>query len=103
MSFKDLVKNDISNVFMNIDEFGETHNIDGEDVTCIVDDDKLKENAIKSGTYKGEKLIYVPLTSLQGRYVQGARIELDGDTFYVSDTAEDMGMITLTLTKNYGY
>ena len=103
MSFKDLVENDISNVFMNIDEFGETHNIDGEDITCIVDDDKLKENAIKSGTYKGEKLIYVPLTSLQGRYVQGIRIELDGDTVYVSDTAEDMGMITLTLTKNYGY
>ena len=103
MSFKDLVENDISNVFMNIDELGETHNIDGEDITCIVDDDKLKENAIKSGTYKGEKLIYVPLTSLQGLYVQGAKISFDGEDFYLADVANDMGMITLTLTKNYGY
>ena len=103
MSFKETISNDLFNVFMNVEEFGETHNIDGEDIACVVDDDKLKDNSIKSGTYKGEKLIYVPLTSLQGLYVQGAKISFDGEDFYVADVANDMGMITLTLTKNYGY
>lgn len=103
MSFRDEILSDLHDVFINEDEHATLHTIDGKKVICIVDDDKLSENKIKSGTYKGTKMIHVPLMDLDGLYVQGASIEFDGEPFVVSEVVDSDGMITLTLDINSGY
>ena len=47
MSLKDEILKDIDDVFLNLEEFGETHTIDGKPVMCMFDDDALK---IRSGS-----------------------------------------------------
>ncbi|MFR2108261.1 MAG: hypothetical protein ACLS41_11370 [Gallintestinimicrobium sp.] len=41
--FKDMVQADIKEIFLNFDEFGEIHTINGEEVLIIVDENELTE------------------------------------------------------------
>ncbi len=103
MTLKDTIRSDNYNVFMNIGEMADSHLIDEREVICIVDNEQLQDNKIKSGTYKGQLLIHVPLNSLQGKYVQGAAINFDDEDYIVADVVESDGMITMTLDVNESY
>lgn len=113
MSFKDMVAADNSRVFMNLDEFAETHDIqyDGEtyeDVSCVIT--KLKEKdrnaAVKDhaqGIYLVNAIFHCPLESLGGNIPErGCKIRIsDGEDFwrdfYVAQSGCDLGMIRLEL------
>lgn len=99
MNFKEHIKNDVCNVFFNCEDFAQKHTLDGRTILCIVDDDRLHEQTLKSaaGTYKGVKLIHVPKTELKGRPKQGARLEFDDRMYTVESCIEDDGVFTITL------
>lgn len=98
MTFKDEIANDLSE-FFNEDEFADYHNIEGDNVLCIVDDDSLQQQKIKSatGTYTGTKLIHVKRTALKGRPAVDARLLFDGKTYTVKDCIDNDGMLSITL------
>lgn len=105
MSFKDVLAADIANVFLNIDEFAEVHNINGETVPAIVDTDVLKQRSNRQsqnfdGIYKGEVVVFVATTSLVKRPVHGQPLRLDGRLYVVSACAESNGMLEITLEAN---
>lgn len=60
MSFKDILKNDLASI-MNANEFGESHNIGGRDLTIIVDNDRLmrRSKLEYEGVVVGEILFFV--------------------------------------------
>ena len=68
-SFKDLVAADISAVFLNGQEFADTHTIDGKPMTVVVDEnellerDKSKMGIQVDGPYKARRLLYVANTA----------------------------------------
>ena len=39
-AFKDMVEADIVNVFLNLDELAEIHNLDGVECACVISSDK---------------------------------------------------------------
>lgn len=39
MSFKDQIKQDLSDVFLNLDEFADIHRIEGNEVPVVIDSD----------------------------------------------------------------
>ena len=39
MSFKDQIKQDLSDVFLNLDEFADLHRIEGNEVPVVIDSD----------------------------------------------------------------
>ena len=41
MSFKELVEQDNKTVFMNLDEFADTHVIGGKEMPCIIDNNEM--------------------------------------------------------------
>ena len=43
MTFKELVQQDTKEIFLNFDEFGETHLVDGEEKVIIIDTNELVE------------------------------------------------------------
>ena len=64
MTFKEIVKNDVRQVFMNLDEFSETHTINGKEMPVQIDSNEQIErekrlNQNMDGIYKNQKLIYV--------------------------------------------
>lgn len=43
MTFKELLKQDVSAVFLNPEEFGETHVVNGKEMVIVIDNYELSE------------------------------------------------------------
>lgn len=104
-SFKDIVKEDISNTFINTDEFSDIHNIDGRDMPVQIDDNEIIEREKKSssnmdGVYVKQKLIYVKADDFGALPVIGRQIMLDGKRYFVVDSTDEYGVYTITLEGN---
>ena len=41
MSFKDQIKQDLSDIFLNLDEFADLHRIEGKEVPVVIDSDLM--------------------------------------------------------------
>lgn len=64
--FKDIVRADVSRIFLNPEEFGETHSINGKEYKIVLDDNEEVERRItkgafayREGNYRVQKLFYV--------------------------------------------
>ncbi len=101
-SFQDMVANDIHNIFLNLDEYGEVHRISGRPVNCVFDDDQLKDRQGTDEISIGEStaLIFAACGDLPKRKVPGNVLDIDGRIYEVDDWREDMGMATITLHQN---
>jgi len=112
MSFRDMVNEDNTSVFMNQDEFADTHTIeyDGEtykDVPCVISQLKEQDRVTKmrdhgQGIYLVTAILHCTLESLDGNVPEkGVRIGIsDGDfmrEYYVAESGCDLGMIRLEL------
>lgn len=101
--FKDLVTADISAVFLNGQEFADTHTIDGKPMTVVVDENELLEREKSKmgiqvdGTYKARRLIYVAKEEYGPRPAHGKQINFDGRLFRVADCTEEASVLAITL------
>jgi len=102
MTFKDQIAVDIDNVFLNLSEFADDHVINGIEVKAVIDSDILEErsNAAARGTYLGLKRVFVNESLFPARFAVGARINLDGKSYFVRDCSEEMGMYVITIEAN---
>ena len=60
-SFKEVMKDDVNNTFMNVDEFADTHTVDGKKIPVLVDDNEIieREKKMKSnmdGVYVKQRM-----------------------------------------------
>lgn len=101
-SFQDMVAQDIHNVFLDLDEFGEIHRFAGRKVRCVFDEDQLKDRQGTDELNIGEStvLVFARCEDLPKRQVPGNTIDIDGRIYEIDDWREDMGMATLTLHQN---
>lgn len=105
-NFKDFVQDDLT-VFFNPDEFGEIHNIDGNDVLVVIDADTLREKVVNgasmypthSGVMLSEFMMFVKVDDIQKPDV-GQYITVDGDEYMVTDVTEAAGVYQITLGAN---
>lgn len=104
-SFKEMIQNDLKNVFLNPNEFGETHMIDGREMTIIIDEIELvkREARIKTidkGLHKKQLLIYVSAEEFGEEPLIGRLLDLDGSYYEVKDVANEAGMYSISLEVN---
>lgn len=100
--FKEAVQKDINNIFLNIDEFADTHIIDGKRMPAIVDENEAGEREIKyvgygSGTYKRHLLVYVAEKDFGPLPTIGRTLTLDSKTYRVHDAVSESGVYSITL------
>ena len=80
-SFKAMVEADRRRTFLNLDEFGEKHTVEGRAIAAVLDDNALKE---RQG---GQEL----------SVAEGEGLNVDGREYIVNDWSEDMGIATVAL------
>ena len=105
MGFKDMVAADIPAVFLNPDEFGEMHDLNGTECVCVVSNDETaKRNAglpdgrrTPDGLHGDYLTVCVKTSDLPHIPKMGTNFTVDGKLYKVDTCAEDMGMLTLTL------
>lgn len=102
MTFKEIIKNDIKNTFLNFDEFGEWHNINGQNVLIIIDENELtdREKKIKKEEgelYKKQLLFYVDATDFGKLPSPGRILTLDEKTYLIMDAENEDGIYSIQL------
>lgn len=102
-SFKDVLKNDIKNVFLNFAEFGEEHKINGETVLIIIDENELteREKRIRQGMdvelHKKQILFYVAADDFGPLPSPGGILELDGKEYKITEADNEDGIYSISL------
>ncbi len=105
MSFRDMVAADVENVFLNPEEFGETHDLNGVTCTCVIANDATydREARLKDGKRTPDGLhgdyltVCVRKSDLQRVPKQGDNFKVDKKRYTVDSCADDMGILTITL------
>lgn len=105
-AFKDIVDQDILDVFVDFDEFGERHKIGTQDVLVVMDGDALRRRGDRVGAglgvypELGAFMLYVKTSDLDVKPQSNADILFDGKHCVVVECKEDAGMYTITLRQN---
>lgn len=87
--FKDIVRADVSRIFLNPEEFGETHSINGKEYKIVLDDNEEVERRItkgafayREGNYRVQKLFYVAAEAFGRLPPVGRNLSLDGKVIH---------------------
>lgn len=104
-SFKEILNQDIENVFLNTLEFADIHNVDGKNMPIQIDDNEVIEREKKAksnmdGVYVKQKLIYVKAKDFGSLPAIGRQIMLDGKRYLITDSTDEYGIYTITLEGN---
>ncbi len=104
-TFKEIIAADVANVFMNVDEFSETHTINGVEMPVQIDsieqierEKRMSQNM--DGIYKNQKLIYVSAADFGALPKQGSILRLDGAIYKVEDAIHEDGVYSITIGAN---
>lgn len=105
MNFKEILRDDVKEVFLDSKEFGEEHTVNGKKMVIIIDDNELteREKRIKShmdGMYKKQTLVYVHSLDFGPLPGVGKPVVIDGSTFIVTDSINEGGVYSLHLEAN---
>ena len=99
-AFKDFVAADVKNVFINLDEFAEEHEI-GQLVPCILD--KIITQAHDEDSYIGvfvnQLTIYVEVGLIETP-VEGAPLNVDGSLHLVKSVSNEGGVLVIVTEAN---
>ncbi|MCI8950042.1 MAG: hypothetical protein HFG49_08375 [Lachnospiraceae bacterium] len=101
--FKELAFRDI-NIFLNPEEFGEYHVIDGKRMSVVVDGLEVVERSKKQvekgridGIYEKQILIYVARSEFGSLPAIGRALKLDNSIYRVEDAIDEGGIYSITL------
>lgn len=105
LSFKEILQQDVKAVFLNPLEFGETHLVNGDPMTIVLDDVENieREKKMKShtdGIYTRQVFFYVASADFGPLPKQGGMIDLDGKKYTVVDATDECGIYAITMEAN---
>lgn len=105
MNFKDQIKQDLSDVFLNLDEFADLHRIEGKEVPVVIDSDimaklsKISDNRIH-GMDEADMVIMGKASDLPENLDPGRLLNLDGREVIVVTTTSEMGLVQIAVRQN---
>ena len=101
MTFQEMLDDDIRNVFLNIDEFGSKHFVEGKEIICIFDDEALRERQAGNELRVSESalLLSAHINDLPPQKGAGEHLLIDGREYVIDDWAVNMGMAHIALSQ----
>lgn len=105
MTFKEIVRNDAEAVFLNGDEFADEHEVDGEKMKIIIDNNEHLERekryrALEDGIHQKQVLFYVSAARFGRLPKIGRVLTLDGKQYKVTDAIREDGIYSISLEAN---
>ena len=96
-SFKAMVEAGRRRTFLNLDEFGEKHTVEGKAIAAVLDDNALKERqgGQELSVAESSLLLYAAVEDLPARRPAGEGLNGDGRGYNVNDWGGGMGVATL--------
>ena len=100
MSFREQMKTDLEQVFLNCEEFAEPHRIEGKIVHVVIDSNVLKEKNQAMGLVGADMLIMGKKADFPENLSPGRLLNVDGREMLIADSKEDMGLVEVALNQN---
>ena len=108
MTFKDTIRKDIKSVFLNFDEFGEIHCLNGKEKLVIIDENELTEREKKTkiignigGAGKGlhikQLLFYIAAEDFGKLPSPGNKLNFDNKEYVIADAENEDGIYSISL------
>lgn len=102
LSFKEILANDIKNIFLNEREFAEWHNVNGKDMLVSVDNNEQIErekrsNSMQEGMFSKQILFYVAAEDFGALPAIDAICKFDRKLYRVIDAINEQGVYSITL------
>jgi len=102
VAFRAQLAADLAGVFLNLEEFGEALVIDGVSLTAVRDDDlsteRTKGPPQPDALWADRTVLHLSADAMT-RPVEGQRLVVDGDGWFVLQTSEAEGALELTLQR----
>lgn len=105
MTFKDIIRDDVHQTFLNTEEFSDMHIVNGVEMPVQIDSNEQIEREKRysqniDGMYLNQKLIYVAASDYGPLPKQGSMLTLDGRKYRVADAIDEYGVYSITLEAN---
>lgn len=99
MTFKEEMERDISETFLNEEEFAEPHIVAGKQIVCVFY--PSNGDSAKFDAFSTSDVIYTLQASASDlpKSKSGDRIVIDGQIWIINDRRRDFGMSILTLSR----
>lgn len=93
--------NDLDNVFLNLDDFAETHLVEGKEIQCVLDDEALKtrQGSAEIGIDESTLLLFAKVEDLPKRK-KGGLLKIDHKIYIIDDWKVNFGMAEVALHQN---
>jgi len=104
-TFKGILHQDIKQTFLNPEEFGEEHTVNGKPMVIVTDDleNIEREKKMKShidGMFARQVFFYVAAEDFGPLPAQGGIVDIDGRKYVVVDATDEAGMYGITVEAN---
>ena len=100
MTFKDIIKRDVQQTFLNVDEFSEIHTVNGKVMAVQIDNNEQIEREKRYSQHMDG--IYVKQEDYGPLPKQGTAVSLDKRSYRVADAIAEDGIYSITLEANRG-
>lgn len=102
MNFKDIMRQDAKNVFLNEDEFGEKHQINGKEMCIVIDNNEMLDREkryqpLKNGLHMQQMLFYVAVADFGRLPAAGQILEIDGHRYVITDAIREGAMYSISV------
>lgn len=105
MKFTEAIDKDLQ-IFMNLDEFAETHEINGVEVTCVISTMTHERSGNQSQKFDGLhgdfQTIYIKSDAIERIPAEGESIRVDNRRFTVESTINQQGITRIELASYRG-
>lgn len=101
MTFKELLEQDVKNAFLNLEEFGEIHKVDGKEMVIVIDGYESSERQgqtghPRDGGFVKQRQVYVAAADFGPLPKQGSVFTVDDGEYTVMDAAAEGGVYVIT-------
>lgn len=104
MALKDMLKEDIGDIFLDCNDFAVERIVEGRTINVVEDNDKLAElkAGVENNLVEAELFFMANIDDLPARRGYGAVLNYDGTDYLVVSWSENCGMAEIALKQNGG-
>ena len=100
MSLKSDMAVDISEVFLNTEDFGDVHVVDGNEIVAVFYDEEIQPNDPEFGLVSKKWTLQASSADMPPPRKPGATLEIDDRVNLVETWREELGMSVVSLSEN---
>ena len=105
MNFKQLMTEDIHDVFLDASDFASEHDINGQQILCVIDEDLSKQRGNRQaedydGIYARQLTLFIAESDLGYRPERDQKMTVDGEWYLVINCSANTGMLEIDLGAN---